>query len=344
MNQGVSIKRINRAWATESGFEFPFVDVAWKSWGTLNEAKDNVVLICHALTGHAAADEWFSGLFDENGSFDFENQFILCVNIPGSCYGSLSAWTENPATKKPYKSSFPLLTIRDMASFHQFVLDEFEISAVEMVLGGSMGGMISLELTLMDSRIKSAIYMAMGKSHSPWAIGISQAQRMAIFADSRWNNGNYEKENPPLDGISAARAMAMITYRTPENYTQKFDRERNEKHQFQVESYLNYQGNKLAGRFDALSYFYLTKAMDSHDVSRNRGGFEEALGKISVPCLVIGISSDALYPINEQKELAVLIPNSEFAEIDSPFGHDAFLIEFEQINQHINSFKKKFKL
>jgi len=342
MNQGVTKTVLNQSFTTESGFEFQNPDVAYKTWGTLNESRDNVILICHALTGHAAADEWFPGIFGEGRICDPEKYFIICINVPGSSYGSIGPWTMNPSTKKPYLNDFPPITIRDMVRFQQFLLDQLEIEGVELVIGGSLGGMQALEFVIMDNRIQSAVLIAMSKAHSPWAIGISHAQRTAIQIDPKWNGGNYDREDGPAKGLAAARMMAMITYRTPIDYETKFGRDlQNEKELFQVESYLNYQGEKLSGRFDAHSYMILTKAMDSHDVSRGRGSFSDVLKKVTIPVNVVGIESDHLYPIHEQKDLTAQLGNATYSEIRSTYGHDAFLIEFEQLNTIIRSFLKK---
>ncbi len=332
----------SKSFTTESGFTFESPEVAYHTWGTLNEDHNNVILVIHALTGNSNIEDWFSGFFAETSPIDLDKHFVVCMNIPGSCYGSLNPWSINPKTKEPYRGDFPVFTVRDVVRFQLQLLDHLEIKGIELVLGGSYGGMIALEFILIDDRIRSACLVAMGKSHSPWAIGISHAQRMALYADPKWNNGFYEKNNPPADGLAAARAMAMITYRTPQNYSKKFGRDSNpEKELFEVESYLEYQGQKLVDRFDALTYDRLTKSMDTHDVAKERGSFEEVLGKIEIPVLVIGIDSDRLYPTPEQKELAKLIPNAVYREINSDYGHDAFLIEFEQINEHLNGFLKK---
>lgn len=339
MNKDIKITTLNKSWTTESGHTFPTVDIAWKSWGTLNEKRDNVILICHALTGHAAADEWFSGLFDEDGILDPEKQFILCINVPGSCYGSTGPTSINPKTGKAWQADFPEITIRDIVTFQQLLLDEWNIQGIELALGGSMGGMTALEFAIMDERVKSAALFVMGKAHAPWAIGISQAQRMAIYADENWKEGYYDLEHPPVKGLAAARAMALITYRAPENYKKKFGREIHpEKKIYQVESYLNYQGQKLTQRFDANTYIILSKAMDSHDVSRGRTCFEEVLGNLHKQILIVGFDNDLLYPIEEQRELAALLANAQLAELKSPYGHDAFLIEFEQLNKQLNTF------
>jgi homoserine O-acetyltransferase len=342
MNEGIIIEKLKKPFITEAGFRFDEPDVAYKTWGSLNKEKNNVILICHALTGHAAADEWFPGIFGEGRVCDPEKNFIICINVPGSPYGSVGPWSENPATGQPYRNSFPAITVRDMVRFQQQLLDQLGITGIQLVLGSSLGGMQALEFIIMDERIKSAALIAMGKSHSPWAIGISHAQRQVIYADPKWNQGNYDKNDGPTNGLAAARMMAMITYRTPADYEKKFSRElQDDSDLFQVESYLNYQGQKLADRFDAYSYIILTESMDSHDVSRERGSFEEVLGQVQIPIKVIGIDSDHLYPVHEQKELAKLLKNAEYKEIKSSYGHDAFLIEFEQINDIINPFIKE---
>lgn len=334
----------NKSFTTESGFVFPNLELNWKSWGTLNKQKDNVVLICHALTGNAAANDWFSGIFVPDGPLDLEQQYVICINAIGSCYGTTGPWSINPRTNSPYKNSFPEITIRDIVRSQQLLLDDLGVAGIDLVVGASMGGMTALEFAIMDRRVKAASVIAMGKCHSPWAIGISHAQRSAIYADEKWNNGNYEQDDPPAKGLSTARMMAMITYRTSHDYEKKFGREINhEKNIFQVESYLDYQGAKIVDRFDAYTYDRLSKAMDSHDVSRGRGSFEDVLSQLEIPVQVIGITSDRLYPIHEQRELAELIPNSEYEEIDSDYGHDAFLIEFEKLNTILTPFITKHR-
>lgn len=339
MNQGITKTTLETDFITESGIRFQNPEIAYKTWGTLNEKRDNVILICHALTGHAAADEWFTGLFGEGNLCDTDKYFTICINVPGSCYGSLGPFSINPKTGEPYRNSFPLFTIRDIVRFQQQLLNQLSINGIEVVIGGSMGGMQALEFSIMDKRIRSAVLIAMGKAHSPWAIGISHAQRQAIYTDPKWNNGNYEKGDGPKSGLATARMMAMITYRTPKDYWSKFDRNlQGESDEFQVESYLNYQGQKLARRFDAHTYVALTKTMDSHDITRGRGTAEEVLNRVEIPVQLVGIRSDLLYPPTEQKELSQLFPNGRYHEIDSPYGHDAFLIEFEQLNDIIKPF------
>ncbi|HET6528895.1 MAG TPA: homoserine O-acetyltransferase [Balneolaceae bacterium] len=328
-----------KPFVTESGFSIPEPTIAYQSWGALNKARSNVILACHALTGDASADEWFDGLFGPGKPLDPDRHFIICANVLGSCYGSTGPTSINPKSGKAYRTDFPAITIRDMVRLQQQLLDELHISNIEMVIGGSMGGMQALEWSIMDERVQSAVLIGMGKSHSPWAIGISHTQRQAIYNDPNWNGGFYQEEHRPEKGLALARMIAMNSYRQPADFDQKFGRRlQGESKQFQVESYLDYQGQKLAKRFDAVSYVRLTQAMDSHDVARNRSTYKQVLAKINIPILVIGIDSDLLYPVQEQHELAELLPNARYRKLSSAYGHDAFLIEFDQLNRIITPF------
>jgi len=330
------------SFTTESGYTFQKPEIAYHTWGQLNESRDNVVLICHALTGNSEANEWFSGFFDDSDIINLDEHFVICINVPGSCYGSVGPQSINPETGQRYSGDFPIVSIRDMVRFQQILLDELEINGIELAVGGSMGGMQVLEFLIMDDRIQSAILIGMGKAHSAWAIGLSETQRQAIYADPNWQDGYYSPENSPKKGLATARMMAMLSYRTWQSLQERFSRElRPDTQQFQIESYLNYQGDKLVKRFDALSYVRLTQAMDLHDIAKNRGDYVDVLGAIDTPVLVIGINSDLLYPVREQRELASLLSNGTFAEIQSVHGHDAFLIEFEQMKSVISPFLVK---
>lgn len=329
----------DQSFATENGAEIPEPTVAYQTWGKLNKSRNNVVLVCHALTGNTAADEWFGGLFGRGKTLDPSQQFIICPNALGSCYGTTGPASINPATGQPYRADFPKITIRDMVRLQQQLFDELSINKIELVIGGSMGGMQALEWCFMDDRPQSAVLMGMGKAHNPWAIGISHTQRQAIYNDPNWNGGYYSNDQPPKKGLALARMIAMINYRTPADYRDKFGRFRQpENNQFQVESYLSYQGQKLVNRFDAVSYVRLTQAMDSHDMARNRSNYELVLQQVDKPVLAIGINSDGLYPVAEQHELSKLLPNARYRELQSEHGHDAFLIEFDQLNKIIAPF------
>jgi homoserine O-acetyltransferase/O-succinyltransferase len=334
---------------TESGFEFPGLDIAYKTWGTPNEDMSNVVVVFHALTGHAAADEWLTGFFGKGRLLDPDEHYIICSNVLGSCYGTTGPLSIDPRTGERYGGSFPVITIRDMVRVQQRLLDHLKVRRIRFAIGASMGGMQALEFGVMDKRVEQLLLIAMGKAHSAWAIGIGEAQRRAIFTDPKWRDGHYPPEDPPASGLAAARMMGMITYRSAGSFERRFGRERqHDKPLYQVESYLNYQGDKLVGRFDAVTYVRLTQAMDSHDVSRGRGSFEEVLSRVKIPVLVIGISSDVLYPVEEQKELVSLLANARYAELVSDNGHDAFLIEFDTIQSIVKKnfpeLKQKYQL
>ena len=332
---------VNHQFETESGYVFSNSKIAYKTWGKLNHNRDNAVVIFHALTGNAAADDWFHGLFSSTEVIDPAQHFIICINTLGSCYGTTGPTSINPKTGERYRGNFPPITIRDIVRHQQILLDALDIRGIEFVIGPSMGGMQALEFCIMDTRARAAILVGMSKAHSAWAIGISHAQRNAIKNDPNWNNGYYSDEQQPKGGLATARMMAMLSYRSFDQYQDRFGRSKQPgTDQFQVESYLDYQGKKLTKRFDAWSYIRLTEAMDSHDIARgpDRSDYADILSQITIPVLLTGISSDNLYPPAEQKELAQLLPNSYYQELDSPYGHDAFLIEFRTMNHLFSDF------
>lgn len=343
MTGKTDIFTINSGFVTESGYSFPEIKVTYKTWGTLNSDGSNAVLICHALTGNSDADEWFPGLFEDKEILDPSKQFIICSNVLGGCYGTTGPTSINPATQKPYKGDFPKISIIDIVEVQRKLADFLGVRAIELAIGGSMGGMQVLEWLILDKRVKKAVLIAMGKAHSAWTVGASEAQRRAIFADKHWNDGFYDASTPPADGLAAARMIAMLMYRSAEAFQRRFDRKKQngQDDQLQVNSYLNYQGDKLVKRFDANTYVRLTQAMDTHDVARNRSDYNDVLMNVTIPVLVIGITSDVLYPIQEQRELASLLPNSTFAELDSDEGHDAFLIEFPKMVALFKSFQQQ---
>jgi homoserine O-acetyltransferase len=249
-------------------------------------------------------------------------------------------------------ASFPRVTIRDMVSQQCEVLKQLGVSEIVSVIGGSMGGMTAIEFGLVAApHVRSVISLSSSGRHQPWQIGISECQRAAIYADPKWQGGMYHQDDPPTAGLSVARMMAMLTYRTHPAYWTKFGRDEKEQaqvgpsrptppSQFEVESYLRAQGNKFNERgFDAGSYVRLTEAMDSHDLGRNRpGGYEEVLRNIKIPVLIASISSDVLYPVSEQLELAQYMPNAQHHMIESPEGHDGFLLEGKKIGLLIRGF------
>lgn len=362
--QGNSIT-FSEPFVLESGEVLPSVTVAYETYGTLNTDGTNAILICHALTGDAHASDynygnngksngsfstkhkgWWDELIGKGKAFDPSEYFIVCSNILGGCYGTTGSTSINSITNKKYGIEFPQINVRDMVSLQYKLLTNLGVNKLQAIAGGSLGGMQVLEWSLMFPEfVERIIPIATAAQHSAWCIGLNEAARKAIIDDPAWENGNYTVQ--PHAGLSTARMIAMISYRSAESFNKKFGREnKSSKNRqdkisypdFQVESYLRYQGDKLVDRFDANTYLLITRAMDLHDVARGRGSLVETLGNIKAKTLCIAINSDILYPATEQKEIASQIPESSYFEINSIHGHDAFLIEFDQINSVIKNF------
>jgi homoserine O-acetyltransferase len=330
------------------------VAVAYETYGELNARGDNAVLLCHALTGsaHAAGrfgrDQlpgWWDPLVGPGKAIDTRTHFVVCSNVLGGCYGTTGPSSIDPATGRPYRLAFPRYTIRDMVEVQRRLLDALGVKSVKAVIGGSMGGMQVLEWGVMyPERVRSLVPIAVGARHSAWAIGLNEVARRAIVSDPQWQGGNYPLDKQPEVGLGLARAIAMLSYRSSDSLEAKFGRERRAKTRgllemsFEIESYLAYQGVKLVRRFDANTYLYLTRAMDDYDLAEGRGRLAEVLARLTMPVLVMGISSDVLYPEREQLELVERLPNAHYARIHSPHGHDAFLIEFPQLAARLRRF------
>ncbi len=323
----------------ELGGSLPSLRVAYRTWGTLNDNQDNVILVCHALTGSADADSWWEGMFAPGGAFDDTKDFIICSNVLGSCYGTTGPVSLDPATGRNYGPDFPLITIRDMVHVQRRLLASLGIHRVKLAVGASLGGMQVLEWGFLYPDVVEAL-MPMGASgrHSAWCIAQSEAQRQAIYADRDWNSGWYTEDLPPSRGLAAARMMAMCSYRSFENFQQRFGRQIQQGNTFKAESYLHHQGRKLVERFDANTYVALTKAMDMHDLARGRGDYEEVLRSLQLPVEILSIYSDVLYPKEEQEELAQYMPNSKLLYLEEPYGHDAFLIDVETVSRMVREF------
>ena len=331
------------AFTLESGKTLTEVPVAYDTWGTLNAHCDNAILVFHALTGSSDAADWWGPLIGPGQALDTDRFFVICPNNIGSPYGTLSPLTLNPMTGQPYGGHFPEATIRDTARLHRQLVEKLGVRQVAMVIGGSMGGMLALEWAFFGNFVRTVVPIAVGGQHSAWCIGWSEAQRQAIYADPRWQDGHYAEEEPPSDGLSTARMIAMISYRAPVEFSVRFGRERmpangTDRAPFSVESYLRYQGKKLVARFDANCYVHLTRQMDTHDIARDRGAYPDVLAQIQQPTLVIGVPTDILYPFEEQEELTQHIPNAELRRLTTPYGHDSFLIDFEGLDRHIRPF------
>jgi homoserine O-acetyltransferase len=325
----------------ESGKQLPEMHLAYTTLGTLNARKDNVIWIFHALTANSNPAEWWPGLVGDGKFFDPSRYFIICVNKPGSPYGSISPLSIDPLTQQPYYYSFPVFTIRDMVRAYQLLKEHLGISSIFMGLGGSTGGMQLLEWAIAEpSLFRHIVPIATNAVLSPWGIAFNAAQRMAIEADSTWGQ---EQSDAGQKGLAAARSIALLSYRHYNGYgiTQPRDKPfmpLGNEVVYAADNYQRYQGLKLVNRFNAICYYRLTQAMDSHDVGRDRNEIASVLAAIRSPALVIGIDSDMLYPITEQQYLAQHIPNASLLTINSDFGHDGFLLEYEKIEKALASF------
>jgi homoserine O-acetyltransferase len=337
----------------ESGRSLAPVSVAYETYGKLNSEGTNAILVCHALTGdaHAAGIDasgrlgWWEGVIGRGKAFDTDRFFVVSSNFLGSCYGTTGPRSLNPATGLPYGKTFPAFTVRDMVRLQHHLLKHLGVKRLMTVTGGSLGGMQALEWALMfPDFVETVIPIATSAKHSAWCIGLNEVARLAIENDEASHNTNGHGQ--PERGLALARMIAMISYRSRASFEKRFGRNQvtvgnTAEPLFEVESYLHHQGEKLVRRFDAATYVGITKAMDGHDISRGRLGLEETLNTISAKSLCIGIDSDVLYPVVEQAELAAHIPNAKYADVRSIHGHDAFLIEFDQLNHLIGDFLKK---
>jgi homoserine O-acetyltransferase len=327
--------RHNEAFLLEQGGTLPGLTIAYHTYGSLNNTKDNVVWVCHALTANSDVVEWWPGLVGDDTVLDPSKYFIVCANILGSCYGSTGPLSDDPATGIPFYDSFPMITIRDMVKAHQLLAGFLGIEKIHLLVGGSMGGYQALEWAVMEpEKIKNIFLIATSAKETPWGIAIHTAQRIAIEADRTWNQ---HFPNAGEKGLKAARAIAMLTYRNYDTYAKtQSDPDRDKIEGFRAASYIHHQGNKLVKRFNAYSYWFLTRAMDSHNIARGRGrSVEEMLSSILQPTLVIGISNDLLCPLPELELLANHIPSSTFYTIESLYGHDGFLTESVLISGYL---------
>ncbi|MGZ3778598.1 MAG: homoserine O-acetyltransferase family protein [Mucilaginibacter sp.] len=323
----------------ESGKQLAALEIGFHTYGKLNKNKDNVVWVCHALTANSDVFDWWKGLFGDKYHFNPDEHFIVCANILGSNYGTTNPLSTNPVTGLPYYLAFPQVSVRDMVKAHQLLAEHLEIKDINIIIGGSLGGQQALEWSIIEpERIKNLILIATNARHSPWGIAFNESQRLAIAADRSFYANTPEGG---AKGMKAARSIALLSYRGYKTYSITQQEENDKKvDEFKASSYQNYQGDKLVKRFNAYSYWYLSKVMDSHNVGRGRHGVEKALSLIKAKTLVIGIKSDLLFPIEEQQYLFRHIPKAAFAELDSFYGHDGFLIETELLTNVITSFFK----
>lgn len=320
----------------ESGEILPEFNLAYTTYGQLNAERNNVIWVIHALTGDSNASEWWNGLIGEDKFFDPSDHFIICANLLGSCYGSTNPISVNPATEKPYYYDFPQVTTRDLAESLEQLRIHLGIEEIHSLIGGSLGGQIVLEWAYnLGKKLKHAVVLASTAKTSPWVIGFNETQRMAIESDCTWGECN---PTAGLKGLETARAIAMLSYRHPNDLKRKQSDPEEKLDGFRASSYLRYQGQKLTKRFNALSYWTLSKAMDSHDLGRKRGGANQALASISAKVLSVGVDTDLLFLPSESQFISQHVQRGTYKEIISTAGHDAFLIEFEQLSFFLKSF------
>jgi len=339
------------------------ITIAYETYGKLSEKKDNAVLVLHALTGdsHAAgiydeSDEkpgWWDVMIGPGKALDTDTYFVICSNILGGCMGSTGPGSPAPGTNEPLGMAFPMITVSDMVRCQKRLIDHLGIEKLLAVIGGSVGGMQVLEWSVRyPDMVASAIPIATAMKHSALAIAFNEVARQAIIGDPNWNNGNYYKDKKPDMGLKVARMIGHITYLSDESMRNKFGRKLQKKQifspgfdaRFQVESYLKYQGEKFVDRFDANSFLYITKAADHFDLEEQHGNGSavQAFSKTKARFFVISYSSDWLYPTYASKAIVKALKKNKldvsFCEIESEFGHDAFLLEDRLLSKMVKGF------
>lgn len=356
-----------RPLALEGGGVLSEVVLAYETWGELNAAGDNAILIHHALTGDAhvtgggggtyTAEGWWSRIVGPGLAIDTDTYFVVCANVLGGCQGTTGPASINPATNKPYGSTFPQITNRDIVRSQVHLADELGVDRWFSVVGGSMGGMAVLEWAAMyPHRVRSIAPICTTLAASPQQIAWSAVGRLAIANDEHFNNGDYyEQEYGPGRGLAIAREIALIHYRSDTEWDQRFGRDPIDRMdsfsqwgRFQVEGYLDHHGKKFAARFDANSYLILNRTMDLHDVGRGRGGAREALADFDGPSMTVSVSTDALYPPHQQAELAAVLSldgrSCAYHTIESIYGHDGFLVEHDKLASMLDEFFAKVRV
>lgn len=313
--------------------------IAYNTYGKINTDASNVVWVCHALTADSDVAGWWPHTVEKDRFLDPERWFVVCANILGSHYGSTGPLSDNPATGKPYYSSFPTLSIRDMVKAHILLAAHLGIDRIHALIGSSVGGFQAVEWAVEEPRrFSKLILIATSAKASPWTIAIDETQRMAIMTDP-----SFGQPSPlaGMAGMAAARAIGLLTYRGAEGYNltqQDIPAENPFPENRRACSYQRYQGEKLCKRYNAYSYVAILDSFDSHDVGRGRDGVDEALKRIQAKTKVVGISSDIIFPPGEMQKLASAIQGAEYAEIDSAFGHDGFLVEHERLDAILSPF------
>lgn len=321
------------------------VEVAYETYGVLNAAKSNAILIAHAFSGdaHAAGETgWWANMIGPGKAFDTDRYFVICSNVLGGCKGTTGPGSINPDTGCPWAMSFPVVSIADMVRLQKMLVDHLDIERLLAVAGGSMGGMQALEWAVTyPDHVAAALPIATTARHSAQQIAFNEVGRQAIMADPDWNNGNYYGSRLPGRGLAVARMVGHITYMSDESMRQKFGRRLRSPDQFEVESYLQYRGNQFVDRFDANSYLYITRAMDSFDLTE-RGTLASLFERIRTRFLVLSFTSDWLYPSYQSQEIVSALRSRNcdvaYCNLTSNYGHDAFLVEVNEQTELVRGF------
>ncbi len=326
------------AFPLEQGGELKDFTIVYHTYGTLNADRSNVAWVCHALTGSSDVPDWWPHTVEKDCFLDPDRWFVVCANIIGSPYGTTCPMSVNPVTGEPYYGDFPPYTIRDVARAHALLADHLGIGRIALLVGSSVGGFQALEWIAEEpSRFDRLILIATDAEASPWTVAADETQRMAITTDSTFGE---RRPDAAAKGLATARAIAMLTYRGADGYNASqqdvpSDEIRSAR---RATTYQRYQGEKLVKRFDAYSYMAILNAFDTHDIGRGRGGIDKALSAITAKTIVLGITTDIIFTPGEMRRLAARIPGAEYVEMQSPFGHDGFLVEHEQLNRILRRF------
>ena len=323
----------------ESGEILPEVVIAYDTFGTLSEAKDNVIWVCHALTANSDVKDWWPNTVEEGRFLDPNKYFIVCANFLGSHYGTTSPLSINPTTGEKWYYDFPRITVRDMVTCHRLLAKHLGIDRVKLLIGSSIGGFQCMEWAVTEPDfMENLALIATTTNTEPWAAAFNESQRMAIRVDGTWGQ---LRDDAGLDGMAVARSIALISYRGAPAYNatqQDRDNPTDAAFERRAHTYQQHQGEKLRRRFNAFSYYRMTEAVDSHNIGRGRGSVANALRQIKARTLVVAISSDILFPVEAHIPMRQYIPDVEYHLIESSFGHDGFLVEHEKLNNIITNF------
>jgi homoserine O-acetyltransferase len=349
----------------KSGQTIQGFTLRYETYGVLNATRDNAILVCHALSGdhhcagwHSESDPkpgWWNNLIGPGKALDTRRFFVVCANVLGGCQGSTGPSSNDPATGRPYGIRFPFVTVRDMVISQKLLLDHLGVAELHAVIGGSMGGMTAMMFAMEYPQFtRRQIVMASTSNESAQAIAFNEVGRQAIMQDTAWNNGDYARDGGPRVGLAIARMMAHITYLSDAGMDRKFGRRKRESAggeaytfdaQFEVESYLRHQGQSFINRFDANSYLYITRAIDQFDPARASGSLEQAFAPVRAESLVVGFTSDWLFPPEQNRAIALALlragKRASYAELSTDLGHDSFLLESDALYALVRGFLER---